>query len=572
MAKSDLPYVMSDTARPCFEQPDLVCFEDPASRSLWLTQRPSERPCFTPATLAELQLFYEQVRAGTTFEDPQWLVYASQPREIYSLGGDLRYFARCIRDNDRPRLLDYARRCVDIVRTMHEGVDGRLLTVTMLQGEALGGGFEAVLATDFVVAEEQARAGLPEVLFGLFPGMGALSFLIRRIGERQAVELVRSGRILDAAALLGLGLVDEVVPCGQGPARVRALLRQRSGRQRTLRTIRQAAQRVQAPSPGELVEIVELWVDAALALDEYDLRKLEKIAGAQERMWARVDRKEAGPPWRCSESESVATGPAPATIVAVPARHAELEPTRPAPEPTSATANTPLSRRLAIRLDAEVDRFIAHGATRALLAGEVDRGEAERFALAVALTHLCSPQVFALIYSLAPTDTRYALDNLREELGDEGGGHPAMFRPLFDALGYSAAARVRIAAAAWRELQREFTEVLPYRTIGEWGLALLLEVGAFEWMLAREAAPLGDALRRGLKVEPAAVQWFEHHAVADQAHAEQFLGAVDSYVAAYGLDAGTVGEIVEQVFVRNVFVRWYVESSAAATLLAELGR
>jgi DSF synthase len=54
-----------------------------------------------------------------------------------------------------------------------------ILTVGLVQGAALGGGFEALLSFDYVVAERDATFGLPEILFGLFPGMGAHSLLSR---------------------------------------------------------------------------------------------------------------------------------------------------------------------------------------------------------------------------------------------------------------------------------------------------------------------------------------------------------------------------------------------------------
>ena len=52
-----------------------------------------------------------------------------------------------------------------------------------MQGECLGGGFEAALSSDVIVAEKSARFGFPEILFNLFPGMGAYSFLERKIGQ-----------------------------------------------------------------------------------------------------------------------------------------------------------------------------------------------------------------------------------------------------------------------------------------------------------------------------------------------------------------------------------------------------
>ena len=87
-----------------------------------------------------------------------------------------------------------------------------------MQGDALGGGFEAALSASVIVAEESARMGFPEILFNLFPGMGAYSFLSRKIGRRAAEEMIVSGTIYGARQLFDLGVVDVLTPDGTGEA------------------------------------------------------------------------------------------------------------------------------------------------------------------------------------------------------------------------------------------------------------------------------------------------------------------------------------------------------------------
>ncbi len=89
----------------------------------------------------------------------------------------------------------------------------------MVHGDALGGGFETVLSCDVVIAERGAKFGLPEVLFNLFPGMGAYSLLCRRLDGARAQKLMLSGRIYTAEELEEMGLVDLVVEPGEGPMR-----------------------------------------------------------------------------------------------------------------------------------------------------------------------------------------------------------------------------------------------------------------------------------------------------------------------------------------------------------------
>jgi enoyl-CoA hydratase/carnithine racemase len=87
-------------------------------------------------------------------------------------------------------------------------------TVAAVTGYALGGGCELALCCDFRVAGENAKLGQPEILLGVIPGAGGTQRLARLVGPARAKDLVFSGRFVDAAEALAIGLVDEVVPPG----------------------------------------------------------------------------------------------------------------------------------------------------------------------------------------------------------------------------------------------------------------------------------------------------------------------------------------------------------------------
>jgi enoyl-CoA hydratase/carnithine racemase len=84
--------------------------------------------------------------------------------------------------------------------------------VAAITGYALGGGLELALAADFRVAGERARLGQPEILLGVIPGAGGTQRLPRLVGPARAKDIVFSGRMVDAAEALRIGLVDRVVP------------------------------------------------------------------------------------------------------------------------------------------------------------------------------------------------------------------------------------------------------------------------------------------------------------------------------------------------------------------------
>jgi enoyl-CoA hydratase/carnithine racemase len=88
-------------------------------------------------------------------------------------------------------------------------------TIAAIEGDALGGGLELALCCDLRIASERARLGLPEVRLAVTPGAGGTQRLPRVVGPARARELILTGRILDAAEAMRIGLVTEVVPAGQ---------------------------------------------------------------------------------------------------------------------------------------------------------------------------------------------------------------------------------------------------------------------------------------------------------------------------------------------------------------------
>jgi enoyl-CoA hydratase/carnithine racemase len=84
-------------------------------------------------------------------------------------------------------------------------------TVAAVTGYALGGGCELALCCDFRVAGDNAKLGQPEILLGVIPGAGGTQRLARLVGPARAKDLIYTGRFVDSAEALAIGLVDEVV-------------------------------------------------------------------------------------------------------------------------------------------------------------------------------------------------------------------------------------------------------------------------------------------------------------------------------------------------------------------------
>jgi DSF synthase len=265
---------------------------EPSTGTLWGYFHPKEgAPCFSLALLKDIAAHEEafivngaRVQLEGQLFDVSHYVVGSRTPGIFNMGGDLALFAMLIKTRDREALAAYAKLCIDnVYRRVQNYQRPTITTISLVQGDALGGGFESALASDVIVAEESAQMGLPEILFNLFPGMGACSLLARRIGMRAAEELVLSGKILSAAELHRMGVVDVLATDGQGETAVRNWIAKNERRRNGLQAVLRARQFIHPVTREELDGIVGLWVDAAMRLGERDLKMMQRLVRAQMR-------------------------------------------------------------------------------------------------------------------------------------------------------------------------------------------------------------------------------------------------------------------------------------------------
>ena len=284
------PAIRSREDRIEFEfAPQMQVYFERSTKAMWSRWAPEPRPCFNASLLSTIRSYYDflaetggRVDAGGDEHDIEYVVLASGLPGVFNLGGDLDLFKHLIETRDRQGLLTYGRACIDVLYRNYVSHDlPGVTTISLVQGECLGGGFEAALSSDVIVAEKGARFGFPEILFNLFPGMGAYSFLERKIGQRAAEEVLTSGKIYSADEMLALGIVDSVVEDGQGEAGVAAFIRKRARSRNGLAAIAAARRRVHRIDFSELLDIVHIWVDAALRLNPRDLKLMQRLVSRQ---------------------------------------------------------------------------------------------------------------------------------------------------------------------------------------------------------------------------------------------------------------------------------------------------
>ena len=262
---------------------------DPNTATYWCHMSPKGKPIVTNALLADLRTMQSSLHDlfAATEETGQrpfsYYVFASNTPGIYSLGGDLAWFADRVRAGDRDGVRRYAHACVEVVYQNVNAFHLPVITMALVQGDALGGGFETALSFDLIVAERSAKMGLPEILFNLFPGMGAYSFLSRRLDASRAQKLILDGEIYTAEALHKMGLVDVLAEDGQGEAAVEEYIRTMSSKHNGQYALYQARRRVNPVTWEELRDVVDVWTDAVFGLTEADLRKMSRITAAQDR-------------------------------------------------------------------------------------------------------------------------------------------------------------------------------------------------------------------------------------------------------------------------------------------------
>ena len=282
---------------------------DPELRTLFSWMKPEPRPCFNKEFLEDVSKFESNLEMHQG-----WIGYRGQPHRIdymvfgsrvegvFNLGGDLSMFIQSIMRGDHATLAHYANLCVDNMHRRIVGFGADVSTISLVQGKAFGGGFECALASDTIVAEKSATFSLPEVLFNMFPGMGAVSLLGRRMGLRRAEEVVMSGQVFTAAEMHDLGVVDVLADDGMGTDIVRGLIRARQKRQNSYRAMARAKREYQPVPLSEMKAIVGIWVEAVLQLDARDLRMMARLVKAQDRLIARTPKRSK---WtKCSRHRS----------------------------------------------------------------------------------------------------------------------------------------------------------------------------------------------------------------------------------------------------------------------------
>lgn len=172
--------------------------------------RPQALNALNPATNFELQDAFDEFEQDSDL----WVAIITGAGETaFSAGGDIREMAKARLSGARDQH-EY-----DIPEKGYGGLTARYTltkpVIAAVNGLALGGGLEVVLASDIVVAAEHATFGLPEPKIGVAALAGGMHQLPRQIGLKPAMEMLLTGDPIDAKRTYELGLINQVVPANQ---------------------------------------------------------------------------------------------------------------------------------------------------------------------------------------------------------------------------------------------------------------------------------------------------------------------------------------------------------------------
>lgn len=264
---------------------------DEEYKILWVGIDLQDKLCYSISFLDNLTHVKELIVYMIKKENIKYVVAYSLNKGVWNLGGDLEFFVSCIKNKNIKSLQEYAYKCIDLVYNYNNNYELDVFSTCVVQGNAFGGGFESALSGNFVIAEESAKFSFPEVIFGTFPGMGAYSFLTKKVGFNKANEIINSNKTYTATEIYNLGIINEVCENGFGIERMSSLIKNGDLEKYITNPFMNICGKV---SKQELIDVVDVWLGKAFSLTEENMNRMLKLANFQRRKVQQL--KEEEPP------------------------------------------------------------------------------------------------------------------------------------------------------------------------------------------------------------------------------------------------------------------------------------
>lgn len=205
------------------------------------------------------------------------IIMKSSNQKVWNMGGDLEFFVRCLKEGKKNALYEYAYNCIGVVHAISNGFNSNAVVIALVQGNAYGGGFESALAADYIVSESHAKYSFPESIFGSFPGMGAYSFLTRKVGYEKANDMIRSSKRWNAKELIEMNIIHSVFD-GDEKELIHLIQKDYFKSKDIFSKI------CCIPTLAELKTIVDKWLSQIINLENDKINYMEKLINAQKKV------------------------------------------------------------------------------------------------------------------------------------------------------------------------------------------------------------------------------------------------------------------------------------------------
>jgi len=179
---------------------DFVIAETQANVGVITLNRPKALNALSAQLMAELAQAVQEMES----DDAVGAILITGNEKAFAAGADIKEM------RDKSFVEAYTK---DFITENWEAVSAcRKPVIAAINGFALGGGCELAMMCDVIIASENARFGQPEIKIGIIPGAGGTQRLTRFVGKAKAMDLVLTGRMMDAKEAESAGLVSRIVP------------------------------------------------------------------------------------------------------------------------------------------------------------------------------------------------------------------------------------------------------------------------------------------------------------------------------------------------------------------------
>ena len=259
--------------------------------TIWLTLPVHPLPCITPALIKDFCEVADALKGMHGRETPavdqpyKFLVVRSASDQVFSLGGDLVSMAETI-ENEGTDVLD--RTAIGGATASYNlavGFECCFITISLVRGRAVGGGFETARCCNVMTAETGAVFQLPEASVGLFPANGITTVIAPRIGHRLARRLALEMERFNTSTALSEGILDEVYEPGTGEAGVRALIGRMTPTHAARIAFERTLQRQNNISLDALIAETDFWAKTVRNIPPASLERMRRIGLKQRRMF-----------------------------------------------------------------------------------------------------------------------------------------------------------------------------------------------------------------------------------------------------------------------------------------------